>query len=187
MELIEGESYAKIVRKKKQLEITEVMHLLVSTCQGLDHAHQKGVVHRDLKPSNLLLTTENRVKVVDFGLAQPMPLANSDGSQTGGSSLSGTPRFISPEQARGETTDARSDIYSLGATLYNLLVGHPPFMEGNVIMHHLYTAPPPLRPEREEIPEELEEIVLHCLAKHPSERYQSAGEIVSHAAAARLL
>jgi tetratricopeptide (TPR) repeat protein len=186
MELIEGESYSALLRKKKRLEIAEVLHLLVSTCQGLDHAHQKGIVHRDLKPSNLLLTVENRVKIVDFGLAQPMVLSG-DGGQTGGSSLSGTPRFIAPEQARGEATDARSDIYSLGASLYNVLVGHPPFTTGNVIMHHLNTPAPPLRPERPEIPQALEEIVLLCLAKHPQERYQSAGEIISHAAAAKLL
>jgi serine/threonine-protein kinase len=101
--------------------------------------------------------------------------------------MSGTPRFISPEQARGEPTDARSDIYSLGATTYNLLVGRPPFTEGNVVLHHLYTPPPPLRGERPEIPEPLEDLVLHCLAKQPGDRYQSAGEIVSFASAAGLL
>jgi tRNA A-37 threonylcarbamoyl transferase component Bud32 len=184
MELIEGESYADILRKKKRLEIPEAIHFLVSACQGLDHAHQRGIVHRDLKPSNLLLTKENRLKIVDFGLAQPIEdIKNAPP----GTSLSGTPRYISPEQARGDPTDARSDVYSLGATLYNVLVGHPPFTEGNIIMHHLYTPPPPLRSERPEISPTLEELVLLCLSKHPAERYQSAGEVLSFASAARLL
>jgi tetratricopeptide (TPR) repeat protein len=184
MELIEGKSYAEILREEKWLEIPEAMHFLVSVCQGLDHAHQRGIVHRDLKPSNLLLTEDNHLKIVDFGLAQPIEdIKNAPP----GTSLSGTPRYISPEQARGDVTDARSDVYSLGATLYNVLVGHAPFTEGNVIMHHLYTPPPPLRSERPEIPSELEELVLHCLAKHPAERYQTAGEVLSFASAARLL
>jgi predicted Ser/Thr protein kinase len=187
MELIEGVSYTARVREKKQLSIPEVMHFLVSACQGLDHAHRRGIVHRDLKPSNILLTTENRVKIVDFGLAQPIDIESVKGGSTGATSMSGTPRFISPEQARGEPTDARSDIYSLGATTYNLLVGRPPFTEGNVVLHHLYTPPPPLRSELPEIPEALEELVLHCLAKQPGDRYQSAGEIVSFASAAGLL
>ncbi len=184
MELIEGESYTRRLREKGRLSIPDVMHFLVSVSQGLDHAHRRGIVHRDLKPSNILLTTDNRVKIVDFGLAQPIEGVNSTSGET---SLSGTPRFISPEQARGEPTDARSDIYSLGVTVYSLLVGQPPFTEGNVILHHLYTPPPPLRLERPEIPESLEEMVLHCLAKQPAERYQSAGEIVSYASAAGLL
>jgi tetratricopeptide (TPR) repeat protein len=186
MEFIEGVSYTKRIRDQKQLSIPDVMHFLVSVCQGLDHAHRRGIVHRDLKPSNILLTIENRVKIVDFGLAQPIDLETVKGP-SGSTSMSGTPRFISPEQARGEPTDARSDIYSLGATVYNLLAGRPPFTEGNVILHHLYTPAPPLRPERPEIPEALEELVLHCLAKQPGERYQSAGEIVSFASAAGLL
>jgi serine/threonine-protein kinase len=184
MELIEGKSYSEILRENKWLEIPEAIHFLVSVCQGLDHAHQRGIVHRDLKPSNLLLTEENRLKIVDFGLAQPVEDIKNAAP---GTSLSGTPRYISPEQARGDVTDARSDVYSLGATLYNILVGHAPFTEGNVIMHHLYTPPPPLRSERPAIPSELEELVLHCLAKHPAERYQTAGEVLSFASAARLL
>ncbi len=186
MELIEGESYTRRLRNQKQLSISDVMHFLVSVCQGLDHAHRRGIVHRDLKPSNILLTTENRVKIVDFGLAQPLDIESVKGV-SGATSMSGTPRFISPEQARSEPTDARSDIYSLGSTIYNLLVGQPPFTEGNVILHHLYTPPPPLRSQRPEITEALEEIVLHCLAKQPADRYQSAGEIVTYAAAAGLL
>jgi tetratricopeptide (TPR) repeat protein len=186
MELIEGVSYTKRLRDQKQLTIPDAMHFLVSVCQGLDHAHRRGIVHRDLKPSNILLTTENRVKIVDFGLAQPIEIEGVQGA-SGSTSMSGTPRFISPEQARGEPTDARSDIYSLGAAIYNLLAGQPPFTEGNVVLHHLYTPPPPIRPQRPEVPEPLEELVMHCLAKQPGDRYQSAGEIVSFASAAGLL
>lgn len=184
MELIEGESYAGLLRRRKRLEISETIHFLVSVCQGLDHAHRRGVVHRDLKPSNILLTSDNRVKIVDFGLAQ---LIEGVGGTSPGVSVSGTPRYVSPEQVRGEPTDARSDLYSLGATLYNMLLGHAPFTEGNVILHHLYTPPPPLRPERPEIPDALEELVVRCLAKQPGERYQSAGEVIAFASAARLL
>ncbi len=184
MELVEGQSYSHLLREKKQLSVPEAMHFLVSACQGLDHAHRKGIVHRDIKPSNILLTTDNGVKIVDFGLAQPIEDLESS---TTGSSLSGTPQYLPPEQARGEVTDACSDIYALGATLYHLLVGHAVFTEGNLIHHHLYTPPPPLRKERPDIPAELEDLVLLCLAKQPAERYQSAGEIISFASAARLL
>ena len=111
MELVEGENYQSL--------------------QGLDHAHQRGIVHRDLKPSNTLLTTDNRVKILDFGLAQ-------DPNWT--SSISGTPKYILPEAILGQPTDPRSDVYSLGATFYKLLVGRAPFTEGNLLMHHLHTA-----------------------------------------------
>jgi tetratricopeptide (TPR) repeat protein len=184
MELVEGENYASLLRKRKRLEISEVVHLLVSVCQGLEHAHSRGIVHRDLKPSNMLLTTDNRVKIVDFGLAQ---LTTDDGEADGNLSMSGTPKYVSPEQARTHQTDARSDLYSLGASLYEVLIGHAPFTEGNLVMHHLYSPVPPLRKDRPEIPEPLEELVLHCLAKEPGERFQSAGEILAFASAAKLL
>ncbi len=184
MELLEGENYAALVRRKKRLEVSDVMHLLVSACQGLDHAHRRGVVHRDLKPSNLLLTTENRVKIVDFGLAR----LTSDKEETeGNNSMSGTPKYVSPEQARSQETDARSDIYSLGASVYELLVGRAPFTEGNLLMHHLYSPVPPPRKQRPEIPEPLEDLVLTCLAKNPNDRFQSAGEILTFATAGKLL
>ena len=102
MELVEGESYAKILKRDKRLSLAEIMHLVVSACQGLDHAHHRGIVHRDLKPSNILLTKEHRVKILDFGLAQP--IRPDDGDASGSSS--GTPKYIAPEQARGEATDA---------------------------------------------------------------------------------
>jgi tRNA A-37 threonylcarbamoyl transferase component Bud32 len=153
MELLEGETYATILQQRKTLSIAEVMHALISVCQGLDHAHRRGIVHRDLKPSNLMRTVEGRVKIADFGLARPL----GDLSLTDGKSVSGTPRYMSPEQGRGEPTDGRSDLYSLGAMTYELLPGRPPFSEGNILHHHLYT-PPPLIAQRPDVPPALEVI-----------------------------
>lgn len=186
MELVEGESYQSLLRGRTWLTIDEALHWLVSVCQGLDHAHGRGIVHRDLKPSNVLLAVDHRVKILDFGLARR---ADNGGSAEGalGHSMSGTPKYIPPEAIQGGVIDARSDVYSLGATLYELLVGTPPFTEGNLILHHLHTPPPPLRNKRSEIPPKLEELVLLCLAKAPGDRFQSAGEILSFASAARLV
>ncbi len=135
----EGESYARMLQRKGRLDLAEVMHFLVSVCQGLDHAHRRGVIHRDIKPSNILLTVEDRVKIVDFGLAQSARAAAMQ-------RVGGTVKYIAPEQARGHTTDARSDIYSLGATLYELITGTAPFTTGNTI------SKPPRRRSRRNIP-----------------------------------
>jgi len=177
MELIEGENYAVIRKRKPRLDVPEITNLLISVCQGLEHAHQRGIVHRDLKPSNLLLTTDGRVKIADFGLARPIGNAASHD----GSPASGTPRYMSPEQIRRDATDGRSDLYSLGALTYELLIGRPPFPSDNQIQHHLYTPAPPLLPERPDLPGALEVLVLRCLQKHPAERFQTAGELVQFA------
>ncbi len=185
MELVEGESYQSFLRGRSWLAIDEALHWLVSVCQGLDHAHGRGIVHRDLKPSNVLLAVDRRVKILDFGLARRAESGSSDGAL--GHSMSGTPKYIPPEAIQGGPIDARSDIYSLGATLYELLLGNAPFTEGNLLMHHLHTPPPPMRPRRSEISQKLEELVFLCLAKSPGDRFQSAGEVLSFAAAARLV
>jgi serine/threonine protein kinase len=185
MELIEGESYASLLKKKKRLAVPEAMHLLVSVCQGLDHAHHRKIVHRDLKPSNLLLTTDDRVKIVDFGLS--MPIHRGEGSGGGAILVGGTPKYIPPEQARGEPCDPRSDIYSLGASVYELLLGEAPFVGENLIQQHLHARAPSLRSRGLDVPAALDELVLLAMAKDPSERFQSAGEMISFASAARLL
>ena len=183
MELVEGESYAKILKRDQRLSFSEIMHLVVSACQGLDHAHHRGIVHRDLKPSNILLTKDHRVKILDFGLAQPI---RTDGADSSGS-YGGTPKYIAPEQARGGATDARTDLYSLGATLFELACGRAPFVEGNLLEHHIHTPPPRLRSLAPDVPDELDELVMHCLQKNPAGRFQSAGEVLSYAQAAGLV
>jgi tetratricopeptide (TPR) repeat protein len=185
MELVEGESYQSLLRGRTWLDIDDALHWLVSVTQGLDHAHGRGIVHRDLKPSNVLLAVDGRVKILDFGLARRADNGESSGGL--GHSMSGTPKYIPPEAIQGGPIDARSDVYSLGATLYELLTGKAPFTEGNLLMHHLHTPAPPLRNRRKEIPQKLEELVLLCLAKAPGDRFQSAGEVLSFAAAARIV
>jgi tetratricopeptide (TPR) repeat protein len=185
MELVEGESYQSLLRGRTWLEIDDALHWLVSVTQGLDHAHGRGIVHRDLKPSNVLRAVDGRVKILDFGLARRADNGESSGGL--GHSMSGTPKYIPPEAIQGGPIDARSDVYSLGATLYELLTGKAPFTEGNLLMHHLHTPAPPLRNRRKEIPPKLEELVLLCLAKAPGDRFQSAGEVLSFAAAARIV
>lgn len=183
MELVEGESYAKILKRNGRLCLSEILHLVVSACQGLDHAHHRGIVHRDLKPSNILLTKEHRVKILDFGLAQPIRTDDGDSS----ASYGGTPRYIAPEQARGEATDPRTDLYSFGATVFELAAGRPPFTEGDLVQHHIQTPPPPLASLTADLPNELNALVMRCLEKDPAQRFQSAGELLSQAQTAGLV
>ena len=157
--------------------------MCIRDSQGLDHAHHRGIVHRDLKPSNILLTKEHRVKILDFGLAQPIQPDDDDSSGSSG----GTPKYIAPEQARGEATDARTDLYSFGATLFELTAGRAPFIEGNLLQHHIHTPPPRLKSIAPDVPDELEELVMRCLQKDPAQRFQSAGEMLSFAQAAGLV
>lgn len=180
MELVEGESYARMLQRRGRLDLAEVMHFLVSVCQGLDHAHRRGVIHRDIKPSNILLTVEDRVKIVDFGLAQS---ARASTKQPVG----GTIKYIAPEQARGHQTDARTDIYSLGATLYELITGATPFTTGNIVKHHLETPAPPLTPEGSVVPPALDELVLKCLAKEPDARFATTREMIAFVQSENLL
>ena len=148
-----------------------------SVCEALAYAHRSGVIHRDIKPANILVAEGGGLKVADFGIAKA---AFVDGDVTTTGSILGTVTYLSPEQLRGDEPDQRSDIYSLGVTLYELLAGRAPFQEETqmaIAMKHLREEPPPLRSVRGGIPRGLESVVAKAMAKDPDERYQSAQDM----------
>lgn len=179
MEYVEGVSLADALAKSGALPWQRIVSIVSQICDGMTHAHERSVVHRDLKPGNIMLTEANDrselVKIVDFGIAKVEYGSEEEGWSTDPGGLVGSPLYMSPEQARGEEVDFRSDIYSLGCIMYEMLCGHPPFMEETplkTIKAHLYQTPPPLesgtessRPARD-----LATIILDCLAKDPEKR-----------------
>jgi serine/threonine-protein kinase len=175
MEYVEGKTYYQIQEKESQLPFPAVRHCMVGILRALAHAHSKGVVHRDIKPSNVMLARDRVIKITDFGLAKILKRAKKEGSDR----ASGTPLYMSPEQILGEPLDFRTDIYAFGGTVYHLLTGEPPFLEGEILYHHVHTEPRPLRDLRPEIPAELEAIIQRCLRKDPAERFQKASDVLS--------
>jgi molecular chaperone DnaK len=172
MEYIRGRDIKTILRENGPFDCEKVIFIARAVCKALAHAHQLQIVHRDIKPANIMLTDNGDVKVTDFGIAKFMtPGAEATRS---GSQIIGTPLYMAPEQIKGIEVDARTDIYSLGITMYEMLSGRPPFLEGNIEYHHLHSPPPPLRMPT---PLELAEIIFKCLAKNPDERFQSAEEL----------
>jgi hypothetical protein len=148
-----------------------------AVCEALDYAHSHEVWHRDIKPANILVTDDGTLKVADFGIARAA-FVTGDITTTG--TILGTVRYISPEQARGEEPDGRSDLYSLGVVLYELVAGRPPFVAETPVataMKHVHDAPPPPRSIRAGIPKRLEAIILKALEKDPADRWQDAREM----------
>jgi serine/threonine-protein kinase len=165
-ELVEGESLAARLRRGP-LRVAEARAVAEQLCRALASAHAEGVVHCDVKPANILLSVEGKVKVGDFGMAR---LAEGT-SQAPSATVAGTPRYMSPEQARGRATTAATDVYSAGVVLYEMLAGEPPFVHGSAVelgVRHLQDRPPPL-PAR--VPRVLRQVVDRALAKHPADRY----------------
>ena len=171
------------------MPVAEACDYIRQAAMGLQHAHERGMVHRDIKPHNMMVTQDRVVKILDFGLASLAPQAtpsepiseDADGNLTIAGAIMGTPDFISPEQARdARQVDGRSDIYSLGMTLYYLLAGRAPFGEGSAIeklKKQAEAEPEPLSRFREDIPAELENIIHRMTAKNPAERFQSPQEV----------
>jgi serine/threonine-protein kinase len=183
-EYVGGPSLRTWLDVRGPLDARQAIAVLADVGSALARAATQGVVHRDIKPENLLLTPAGEVKVADFGLAR---VREHDLGLTQEGTTLGTPLYMSPEQAEGQTVDPRSDLYSLGATVYHLLAGRPPF-EGTtgvaVAMAHVRDPLVPIRALRPDLPEPLGTIVETLLAKHPDDRYESASDMVAEVAAA---
>jgi tetratricopeptide (TPR) repeat protein len=175
MEFVEGVSYYKIIDREGQLPIRATLHFMIGVLKALAHAHANGVIHRDIKPSNVMLTRNRVVKIADFGLAKILQEAKHEGSQR----ASGTPLYMSPEQILGKPLDPRTDIYAFGGSVFHLLAGEPPFVEGEVLYHHVHTPLRKLSALRPDVPPALEAIVNRCLAKDPADRFQKPDEILT--------
>lgn len=173
MEFIEGESFDKVLRKKK-ISLPGVINIAQQVASALAHAHNRKLIHRDLKPSNLLWTTDKKVMLLDFGLARAL---NELGKVR--TRVSGTPYYMAPEQVRGEELDARCDLYSLGAVLFELICNRPPFTDGDIGYHHNHSVPPDPRKLRPETTPQLAWVILKLLAKKPDERFASAEELMN--------
>ena len=183
MEYVDGATTLEShCRPERSLPVTTVAQIISKCAKALDYAHRRGVIHRDIKPSNLMLTDEGGVKIGDFGAAQ-LPLEES----THVLGIVGSPLYMSPEQLQDEQLTGRTDLYSLGAVMYELLTGQPPFTAGNfaqLIRKILNDEPPPLASIRPELPEDVVDIVERALAKDPDNRYQSGSDFASDLAAA---
>ena len=174
MEFVEGESLKEVLERWRPVNFDLALALVHGTCKGLEHAHSKGIVHRDIKPGNVMLTRSGIVKITDFGLAK---LTQGTSSNTAADSILGTPLYMSPEQAFGESVDQRSDLFSLGTVLYELLTGRQPFASENymgVIQNIIHKDIPPVRELNPEIPQNIEAIVTRALSKNREQRFQSA-------------
>src|SRR5437870_2326972 len=178
MDFIEGQDLRGLLRQKGRLTPEESTAIIVQVCQALEAAHAEGVVHRDLKPQNIMLDSQGRATVMDFGIARSMELTGM--TQTG--ALLGTPDYMSPEQAKGQEVDARSDLFTLGIIFYELLTGKTPYRADTVLGTLLKRTQERARPPHEldpDLPRYLSDVVVRCLEIDPQLRYQSASEIIS--------
>jgi len=178
MEFVAGEDLKKLIRKMGQLGAGRAVSIAKQVCEGLMEAHHLGVVHRDLKPSNIMVDDDGNARIMDFGIARSL---RSKGI-TGAGVMIGTPEYMSPEQVEGKESDPRSDIYSLGTILYEMLTGRVPF-EGDtpftIGVKHKSEIPRDPRELNPQIPEELSRLILRCMEKEKERRYQRADEILS--------
>jgi len=173
MELVEGTTLKEIVQKRGPIAPSGLVYILRQMAEALAYAHSKKVVHRDIKTANTMWTPDKQVKVMDFGLAKLL-----EEVRNATTTISGTPFYMSPEQTLGKNVDHRTDLYSLGVTLFELATGQLPFRRGNVPYHHVHTAPPDPRSCNPRLPQAISAVILRCLQKAPSDRYSSAKELV---------
>ena len=176
MEFIEGETLEDVVRQNGALPLRPALEIFNSGLRGFEHAHARGVIHRDIKPSNLMLTRDGEVKITDFGIAR----VKGGGKLTQTGKLIGTLEYMSPEQVQGQEQDARSDIYSLGILLFELVTGKMPWSvtsDFDIMRAHLEVPAPPARSLIAELPPALDGVITRALNKKPDERFQNVGEM----------
>ncbi len=188
MEYITGKTLAEIIESQGRLSLNQFHRIFMPICDALSHAHQQGVIHRDIKPSNIMVSTKfdgtDAVKVLDFGIAKIFSEEDqasiSDLTRTG--EMIGSPCYMSPEQISAKQVDARSDLYSLGCTMYEALIGVPPLVGSSTIdtlMKHLHEAPLPINHCMvDDFPLQLQSIIAHMLEKNPLDRFQSTNELI---------
>ncbi|HUK19511.1 MAG TPA: protein kinase [Bryobacteraceae bacterium] len=178
MEYVAGEDLSSVLAHRGKLPAAEAVEIVRQVCRGLEAAHEEGVVHRDLKPQNIMIDRQGKVLVMDFGIARSTTASKI--TRTG--ALTGTPTYMSPEQAQGQKVDARSDLYTLGIIFYELLTGRPPFDDENpmaTLVRRIQEKPTPPIEVEPAIPVPLNQIILKMLATLPADRYQSAAEILA--------
>src|SRR6201996_4926791 len=178
MEYVEGRTLRDILKAEGRLPVRRAMEITAEVCGALDFSHRNGLIHRDIKPANVMITANGAVKVMDFGIARAV--ADNAATVTQTANVIGTAQYLSPEQARGESVDARSDVYSTGCLLYELLTGQPPFQGDSpvaVAYQHVRENAPAPSTVNPAVPPALDSIVMKALAKNPLNRYQSAAEM----------
>ena len=178
MELVEGPTLRDMLRDGRKILPERALELTQGVLDALSYSHRAGIIHRDIKPANVMLTQSGTVKVMDFGIARAV--ADTSATMTQTAAVIGTAQYLSPEQARGETVDARSDIYSAGCLMYELLVGRPPFIGESpvsVAYQHVREAPVPPSQLDPVITPDIDAVTLKALAKDAADRYQSAREM----------
>ena len=187
MEYINGPTLKQVIQQHRQLQALQAMEIAAQVCDVLQVAHARGFIHRDIKPQNIMLAwggtgmngskgEKPLVKLTDFGIVRVL----EEGGLTNSGIVLGTADYLSPEQARGETLTASSDLYSLGVVMFEMLAGRPPFVGPTAVsiaMQHASTNPPPLHQYNPTVPPSVEQIVMRTLQKEPEERFQSAAEM----------
>lgn len=185
MEYVDGQTLREILNDEDKLSSDEAARVTMGILSALEYSHDKGIVHRDIKPANVMLTKGGSVKVMDFGIARA--LADTGATMTSAQAVVGTARYLSPEQAQGETVDARSDLYSAGCVLFELLTGRTPFVGEPVALVYQHITDPPKPPSAYEpsVPRAMNAVTLHALAKPRDDRYQTAADFRADLQAAR--
>jgi beta-lactam-binding protein with PASTA domain/tRNA A-37 threonylcarbamoyl transferase component Bud32 len=180
MEFVQGRTLRDIIKAEGRLPVRRALEITADVCAAIDFSHRNGIVHRDIKPANVMITESGAVKVMDFGIARAM--ADDQATVTQTANVIGTAQYLSPEQARGETVDARSDVYSTGCLLYELVSGSPPFQGDSpvaVAYQHVRESAMAPSSRNPQVPPAVDSIVMKAISKNQLNRYQTAGEMRS--------